>query len=320
MASAFLGPESHRPLAVITESYQTKLKIPILTGDDKFCFGTEYEKKLYSLIHEHLELDTTDKLVYVGDIKGSLSKAIEDHFCLIHPVQTLVPGHFHFIETYDGHRTLPVRIAHVGAEEHFRILAKDRSTHSTKYDKILVNDCVRYLEEPVTAYRNMIASLAPGGKLLIIHRTGELNTLPYFRDACQRITDNNISYTSILKDLQDAHLDVSWEVECLTVCMPKKKWLAMVRDKFPTQMEVLSDIEVMSGIRELSEGMFKYEGDMVEFVDRLLFISATPCEQPFNQSDIRRSRSQLGPKPTTETYIMHLWPEQLRMLKGEPDL
>ena len=40
-------------------------------------------------------------------------------------------------------------------------------------------------------------------------------------------------------------------------------------------MEVMSTFEIKAGLRELSEGILKYEGDMVEFQDRLMFISAS---------------------------------------------
>jgi hypothetical protein len=43
-------------------------------------------------------------------------------------------------------------------------------------------------------------------------------------------------------------------------------------------MEIMSDAEITSGVRELSEGILKYEGENVELVDRLLFISVSPSK------------------------------------------
>lgn len=70
----------------------------------------------------------------------------------------------------------------------------------------------------------------------------------------------------IVRGLQSVRLDVEWELECLPVYMPKRKWLAMVRDQHPSQMEVMSDTEILSGLRELTEGILKYEGDEVSMV------------------------------------------------------
>ncbi|XP_012945793.1 uncharacterized protein LOC106013757 [Aplysia californica] len=317
MASAYLGPETHRPLSVISESFQSRYRIPNYVGSEQFRFGEEYEEKMYSLLHEHLELGTTDRMVYVGDLRGSLSKAIQDRFCLVPPVQTVIPGHFHYAETDDGYKMLPIRIAHVGAEDFFRKLAEDPSPSKPKYDKILVKDCVRYLAEPRTTYANMVASLAPGGKMLLIHRPGQLSTLPYFSDARQRLSENDIPYEDIIRELQACKLDVSWELECLPVRMQKTKWLAMVKEKFPTQMEILSGREVKSGIRELAEGVLKYEGDMVEFMDRLLFITATPSRLPANRLTVQRSGAELmaTPQETNLKYIMEMCPDELSELR-----
>ena len=49
----------------------------------------------------------------------------------------------------------------------------------------------------------------------------------------------------------------------------------MIKEKFPPIMEVMSTFEIKAGLRELSEGILKYEGDMVEFQDRVMFISAS---------------------------------------------
>ena len=49
----------------------------------------------------------------------------------------------------------------------------------------------------------------------------------------------------------------------------------MIKEKFPPVMEVMSTFEIKAGLRELSEGILKYEGNMVEFQDRLMFISAS---------------------------------------------
>jgi len=57
--------------------------------------------------------------------------------------------------------------------------------------------------------------------------------------------------------------------------MPKLKWLAMLNEKFPPCLEIVSNYEVVQGMRELSEGVLKYGGEMVEFTDRLLFITAS---------------------------------------------
>ncbi len=40
-------------------------------------------------------------------------------------------------------------------------------------------------------------------------------------------------------------------------------------------MQITSDYEVKAGLRDVTEGVLKYEGNVVEFTDRLLFIVAS---------------------------------------------
>lgn len=78
-----------------------------------------------------------------------------------------------------------------------------------------------------------------------------------------RLADNDASYMDIVRDLQSVGLDVQWELEVVPVRMPRRKWLAMMRDRYPPQMEIMSDTEILDGLRELTEGVLKYEGDLV---------------------------------------------------------
>uniref|UniRef100_A0A2C9KXR8 Uncharacterized protein n=1 Tax=Biomphalaria glabrata TaxID=6526 RepID=A0A2C9KXR8_BIOGL len=253
MASAYMGPERHQPLAVISEGYQDKLRIPEYREDEKFSFGEEYENRLYLLLDTYLELRTTDKMIYVGDLRGSLADTIAEKFCLVHPILSVLPGHFHYAEADDGNRVVPIRLSHLGAEEFFRL---------------------------------------------------EKNEPPY---------------TCIIKDLQSSRLDVTWELECLPVRMSKKKWLAMIMDKFPPHMEVLSHIERLRGLRELTEGILKYEADIMEFMDRLLFITATPCQPPAIIPSLHRNGAELmvQPQDTPLKYVMKMQAEDLTALTCE---
>ena len=126
-------------------------------------------------------------------------------------------------------------------------------------------------------FSQMKAVLNPEGRLLIVHRPGMLNTLPLPRDMVKTFEAKDIDIGPILNALQDAGFDVKWDIEMLPVVMPKVKWLSMIQEKHPADLESADDHSIRCAIRELTEGMFKYEGDMVQFTDRLLFISASPA-------------------------------------------
>lgn len=76
MAFSYLGPESPRPLSVISEGYQTRYRIPNFPPWEAFTFGDQYDTNLFQNINKYMEFETTDRLCYIGDTKGSLAEAI----------------------------------------------------------------------------------------------------------------------------------------------------------------------------------------------------------------------------------------------------
>ncbi len=271
MATHQLGPETPRPFSVISEDHtKTQLAIPHIPEFELYSFGQGYENQMCKLIHKYLELGTDDNLCYVGQEVGSLAPLLQDKFCVLEPITTVVPGHIHYQES-PSHKMVPIRISHVGAEEFFR----DEAQKPPKFTKILLKDAVPYFTNPRETYLNIMRTVKDFGRILVVHRAAPMNTLPLFNEAKDRMESIDKAYMEIIQDLQNMYLDVQWEIECVPVVMSKMKWYAMLKQKYPPQMEVISNYEVRGGLRELSEGVLKYEGEMVEFMDRLLFISAS---------------------------------------------
>ncbi|ELU15659.1 hypothetical protein CAPTEDRAFT_187136 [Capitella teleta] len=289
MATYHLGPETPAPFAVLSEGHMRKnVSVPFLSDQLRFSFGESYEARMCELIHKYLELNTDDRLCYIGDPRGTFVPMLQEKFCLVKPVTTVVPGHIHF-EEGPTHRMLAIRVASVGAEDYFRREATKETP--AVFDKILMHDAMNYFDEHRNTFQNIKKCLAPGGKVLIIHRPGEMMTLPIFKDAQQRICDNDQPYDAFIRDLTATHLEVTWEVECLPVKMDRDRWYAMIQDHFPPQLENVSAFEVNLGLRELSEGVMKYSEGTIEFADRLLFVTGAECDAPFPR--IRR-HSKLG--------------------------
>jgi hypothetical protein len=149
-------------------------------------------------------------------------------------------------------------------------------------------------------------------------------TLPIFKDAQLRITDNDEPYEKFIRDLTATQLECTWDIECLPVTMHKDRWYAMLQDRFPSQLENVSAFEVNLGLRELSEGIMKYSEGTVEFSDRLLFVTGSECTG--RQPRIRR-HSKLG-KETMETpsakilghgikYRMEVTPEIVNLVRAK---
>lgn len=279
MASNYLGPETPSPFALISEQYQQQLTIPNYPEEDQYRFGQIYEDSMFSLIHTHLELGTTDKFCYIGQEKGSFAPLIERKFCLIHPPKSIAPTTFGTNSYSKQSSTLAYKpTGGTNVDEFFRDTASHCSTMKKYlFDRVLLKDCIHHVTSNMyTLFSQLKTCLNEEGKLLIIHRPGMLNTLPLPKHMVKQFEGNDVDIGPILNALQDAGFDVKWDIEICPIVMPKVKWLSMLQEKHPADLENFEDIMIRNAVRELTEGMFKYEGDMVQFTDRLLFISASP--------------------------------------------
>ena len=181
------------------------------------------------------------------------------------------------------------------------------------FDKVLLRDAVPYLQNTQETFANIMKTMGPGGRLLIIHRAAPANTLPLFSDANHRMAQLDRSYAQLVQDLQSPQrrIDVHWQIESLPVKIAKTKWLSMIQDRFPPQLEIFSPSDLRAGVRELAEGTFKYQGDVIEFTDQLLFACSTHSLVD-NYPDIQRfGSSALRPFPGMEelNYNMEITPE-----------
>ncbi|XP_067935904.1 uncharacterized protein [Watersipora subatra] len=272
MASNYLGPEIPRPFSLISEEYQQQLAIPNYPEEDQYRFGQAYEEAMFSLIHTHLELGTTDRFCYIGEEKGSFSPLVERKFCLVNPVTTILPN------IQKGGSTQSAVTTSTRVDDYFRNASSECSSlKKNLFDRILIKDCIQDLTSNMYSLFSQLKLCLHGeGKLLIIHRPGMLNTLPLPKKMVKEFESKDVDIGPILNALQDAGFDVKWDIEICPIIMPKVKWLSMLQEKHPADLESSDDAVIRNAIRELTEGMFKYEGDIVQFTDRLLFISASP--------------------------------------------
>lgn len=109
MATYQLGPEAPRPFCSVSEAWSRWLTLPQVPDYERFSFGPQYEKRMCQLVHQYLELDTDDRLCYVGDNKGSLVQLLQQEFVLVEPVTAVVPGHVHYEES-PKHKMLAIKV------------------------------------------------------------------------------------------------------------------------------------------------------------------------------------------------------------------
>jgi hypothetical protein len=181
----------------------------------------------------------------------------------------------------------------------FNSLVKHNPTG--KYDKIIMKNCAKYLHNNYSHFCKFILKyfkepIQHENSLLIVQRVSDLNTLPFYSEIKTKWSQADINYVDLIHIMQTEYFSLQFNVEILRFIKAcKSKWYKELRDKFPYPMNqnCLLDIKnsvvtgeddenrrkkcgFMNGIRELNEGIFKYQesNKQIELTDRLLFIGA----------------------------------------------
>ncbi|PAA89296.1 hypothetical protein BOX15_Mlig009251g1 [Macrostomum lignano] len=323
--SAFYGPESPRPFSVISERYQRDVPIqrqlPAIDDGSQFSFGDEYNKAICDSVSRLAEINVDDLVCYVGPKKGSLAKVLEQRLKLVKGIQEVTPGEIVYEAAKTG-RLIPVSVVNSEAEEHFSQLASqrddDEDSPPIRYDKVIVRDSLEYLQDRKTFYMNAMRCLRPQGSLLIIQRPADMITLPYYSEARDRVQDSDVPVVDTINEIQSLGFDVEWDIIALPVLLSRTQWLTLLYHRYPNHLEVTSDADVTSGVRELSEGSLKYMWDRLEFTDRLLFVSVS---QPLQSDALPECRRHGGSVLTTEPapliFTMPISPEMRPMVRDD---
>lgn len=227
-------------------------------------------------------------LAYIGPIRGDLVSKIEKRFCLLHQVTVLYPGGVTYKDISEQSRRLAIKIASTGAEEFFAQASGKDPEKKRKFDRILVNNSVQNLSDFETVFAQMKKCLKKCGKILILHRAASMSTLPFFNKAKKILSDAEIPFMDIIRALQRTGCEVRWDLEHVPIVMSKLKWIAMLRHRFPVELEIMSDTEIEEGVRELLSGQLNYLTPEMEMEDRLILITGSPPAVPGQYTTVQR--------------------------------
>jgi len=246
-----------------------------------FSFGQLYEDNLLLHIHRHLELDTHHKLLYVGDPRYQLVKAIEKYFCLIEPITAIDLEVIN--ENKKGNNEISKRVEKVDS-----VLLEN-----PQFDRILIHDCSRNIENLNKSFKRMMSALDKYGKVMFINRPGSISTLPMDNLTKNKNALLDRPYIKLIQALEATGSDVEWDLVHVPFRIPQKRWFQMIEHNFPIQSYQPEWNEIENGINELKQGMFKYlEDEIIECEDRLFIVSAShatfscsfPSVQRLNQA------------------------------------
>lgn len=254
----------------------------------------EYQVTLTQTIDRYLNLNCDHKVLYiqsVGDKESTNSNMVQNwptlleaRFSLTHPIDI---GQMEFEDLAISAQRAKNNFATL-EEAPPRFKCQIAHQRHVKYDKIIVKNCLKYLEKNVRLFSRFVTDLLnepfqkSSSNLLIVQRVSDLNSIPFDSITTKQWSLNDVKYVEFMQALQNEYYSLDYAVEAFKITLDSKSdlYYSLNNDLvYPlTQRELLIKREStkLAEIRELNERLLKYQDvkKHVELTDRLLFISA----------------------------------------------
>jgi hypothetical protein len=298
----------------------------------------DYENKVCYAINKYLDIDCLDQILYIrakGDedpktnnLSGETSyvdlysnhgvkdwsKIFEDKYALIKPVDV---GEISLLDEVKFNAENEEELStSLDEQAMFKLKFIEQKNTTKKYDKIIIKNCLKCFDNNYQYFSRFILdyfknTIQKDTSLLIIQQVCDLSTLPFYSRVNKEWQANDVKYTSFMNALQNEFYTLKYDIEMFDYLIDcKSSWYTNLKKKsiYPlNQNSMLVDEraiesrkELVHGLRELNEGVFKYQpiDNYVELCDRLLFIGAHHVtDRKFELA--RRLKSSKQAKKTT---------------------
>lgn len=139
------------------------------------------------------------------------------------------------------------------------------------FTKMLLKEVIHHVTDRETFWHNTYNTLPRGGKLLIITRPQRI-AFPFFDAAKEAFARNQPPHEVLEAELEGSGFKISTSHRSHTFTLPKESWYEMLRHRFMSDLGVFGDQEIEQGIIEIES---RYEGETIDIIDHLIFITAT---------------------------------------------
>ena len=218
-------------------------------------YWTETHEAMVKIVLSKISLDKDDIVVDIGGGTGKLAHAIYKEAGLKRNVLCVDPSKSMLRLACQTEGISPLRGT---AEEFFR------NKENYAFDKALLVSCIHHFPETASMFKNWAQWLPPGSLCFILTRPPK-TTLPFFRKALPLFEKSCADIPAMVECLRLLGLTVDVSEEISMLNMSKHRWYAMLRTKYMSNLDALTDQDIEEGIVELErERFFDKQGITVE--------------------------------------------------------
>ena len=138
------------------------------------------------------------------------------------------------------------------------------------FSKMLFKEVIHHIPDRKGFWSRLDPLLPQEGRVLIITRPQNI-AFPFFQAAKEAFARHQPPLELIESELSDGGFALTTRHRNYTFTLAKEEWYTMLRHRFMSDLGIFSDQEIEAGIEEIDR---LYEGETIDIVDHLLFISA----------------------------------------------
>ena len=137
-----------------------------------------------------------------------------------------------------------------------------------RLDAILVKEAIHHVEDRPSVVDGLARLLAPNGRLLVVMLPTRI-AYPLFSKAIELFQRLQPDPEQVALEMRNSGLETEMTYEEFPLSFSKRRYLAMVRNRYMSLLSNFSDVEIEQGIAEIDE---RCPGDRLEFPDRFAFV------------------------------------------------
>jgi cyclopropane fatty-acyl-phospholipid synthase-like methyltransferase len=153
--------------------------------------------------------------------------------------------------------------------------AEDYLVSERALDRVLMKEMVHHLQDRPAFWRHLLAAMNPGGRAVVMTRP-QVPGFPFFDKAMEAFVRSQPAIDRLLDEISQAGLVPEVHFVSRPISLSKERWETMLRNRFSSNLNALSDADIEQGIRETRR---RFVGPTVDFDEQLVIIEASHPEK-----------------------------------------
>lgn len=228
--------------------------------DSLWNFSSGHYEWLSGVISEHLAARPEHMVVDLGAGTGYFLQKLSREVSFANPPVAVEPDPE---MARIAKRRTGIRCIDVTAEQYL--------ASPSKTDRFLLKEMIHHVLDRQTLWSGIRSALNPGGRAVVITRP-QVPGIPFFDKAMEAFARGQPGIDTLLSEIESAGLIPEFHEVSMSMSLEKERWLTMLKSRFSTNLNSLSDDDIESGVREIEQ---KYPCRVIDFHEHLVVITAS---------------------------------------------